>query len=79
MVQKHQHNGKRYILIRREVFAFLQPMAIHENMDLSKTAMHETRDAKEGILEFRKMAQQDARGLYTTQLPFLMASGCIYR
>lgn len=45
-------------------FAFLQPMAINENMDLAKTAMHETKDAKEGILEFREMARLDKSGLY---------------
>lgn len=59
-------------------FAFLQPMAIHENMDLSKTAMHETRDAKEGILEFRKMAQQDARGLYTNAIAFFDGKPDVY-
>lgn len=52
-------------------FPFLQPMAVKEEMSLFKSVMHETRNCRKGILEYRRSASMEDDSIYINMVDLL--------
>lgn len=58
-------------LYEAKFFAFLQPMAINEEMSLFQAGMHEVREFRTEMLSFRKQALLEEEKIYINLIDFL--------
>lgn len=59
-------------------YPFLQPMAVKEEMSLFGTVMHETRNCRKGMLEFRELASQEDSRVYVNAIDYLDKESDVY-
>lgn len=59
-------------------YSFLQPMKICQEASLFETTMHEVRNSRKGILEFRYLTLQETKSIYINTIDFLDKKADMY-